>query len=601
MSDRESSNPSHGARHQQPRPNPAGKFVCGWTPLGQPCRLGPTDWGRCCHDQWVVHCDTATCQADCASERECKLRQWKPSSTPAAGHDLGRCVPLKNAWHSRYSLALNLAVLTAGGLLVSMVLSNRHTFFAPGELSGGHRQILAGTLGAARCGQCHPAAHAMAPSVTQDQLCLNCHQVHLANAHHGLAHDLSREQIERVRWERSCQGAGHPSPPPTEHEETRTTCAQCHREHHGDTQSLKLLTDARCQACHQQRFASFTNGHPEFNHYPRSRAKHIAFDHQSHAAKHFAQRGRTWECQSCHQLSDGPASQILRSVDFDQACGQCHAQPLDAALQDGWVVLQLPSLKAADVARGEEHLVDWPIDARYGYDGPITWPMRLLLAAEPDVARALTLLPEADLSAIQEDDLSRQTAARIVAAALRRLTKETANQGQVAWQRRLNELLSQVQDRPANAAEQRLIDAMLTDLPPDLFKHMESRWFADAGDIVQHSPARLLARPAAWQESLLDDGLEEEANDSIEDLLRMPSKPGSVGSHARSVVDPPVGSSTSEVVDGRSITTAGQLGAWRSWYIDSRLYALRYLPRGHADPVLASWLQFARFGSRQPE
>lgn len=567
----------------EPRPNPAALYQCGLLGIGSRCALGPTPSGRCCQEQWIVQCDDQTCQKGCAGTGKCEVGQLKHTGCEEDRQDFLPCIPIKNGWHSRHVLAVNLAILTAGILLVCMALPNHDAIFAPGQLSTGHSQILGSSTGATRCATCHPNSHGSPASVTQEQLCMNCHQSHMKDAIHGYPHDLSVGQFASFSM--------------------RTRCSECHQEHHGDSRSLKSITDARCQSCHQQQFASFTHGHPEFSKVFASRPRRIAFDHAAHLERYFPQNNAAFDCSTCHQSGGSAASEVIRTVGFEQACASCHDKPLKASSIQGWALLQLPSLQASDPASGDPHLIHWPASVQYGYDGPITLSMRLLLSADSEVAKALDLVPEGDLSRINPDDPVQQSAARTIASAVRQLMGDTAERGQAAWLERLSDVATRTLGRDLSDAERNLTHRMVAGLPPDLFRHVESRWFPGSQKVVGKTPthrsATLVSLPHQGSQ---DDNLLDESEDSSDQLLDASSEDllldvdvdellGRSSTPDNNPLSPD--SSSDNKPPAANVSTMGirQLSQG-GWFLDDQLFAIRYMPGGHADPLIAAWIQF---------
>ncbi|HAC91068.1 MAG TPA: hypothetical protein DCF63_10630 [Planctomycetaceae bacterium] len=625
-----------------PRPNPSAAYLCGLAQIGKSCTLGPSAWGKCCQDQWVAKCGDSTCSKVCAGSGHCEVSQLKNTGCQEDRQDALPCTPVKNPWYARNTFAMNCALLTAGALLLCMTLLPSQEFFAPGKLSSSHAQILVGNLGTDRCAACHPSAHGAAAS-TQEQLCQSCHQSHMPDALAGNPHDLmpwqfpnqdSGQAIERQKLTFVSHTQG-------------TKCAQCHQEHHGHDHDLQAISDQRCQSCHQIQFSSFSSGHPEFTHFPSSDRRRIAPDHVAHQQKHFAQKNASFECRSCHDVDQEGGSGISRTVSFERACQSCHDQPLRAATTDGWAILQLPSLNMSDAANTHPSLVQWPAGARFGFDGPLTFPMRLLLSADPLASEALISFPSSDLSRVQSDNPAQVAAVRTIALAMRQLFQDTAYQGQAAWQSRLESVAVNKLGRELKIQERQLITTMLSGLPIDLFKQIESQWFGNEKAIVQVHDKPIPARLVATQDLLLDDDDSSQA-ESAEDLLRSSSTKGlkyetpptqtpsqapgqsPVQTPADPVIAPQQTASgrpqasaqesdlllsedddltsqqatddlhTAPLLPGAQsdqsnsvkMTAAKQL-AGGGWYLDSQLYSLKYMPRGHADPVVGAWIQFA--------
>ncbi len=436
----------------QPRPNPLSPYQCGFNDIGVRCVPGPTPDGQCCqagrapHESSEHKCENV-CQG-CPHESACSIAGKKACSEQQV-EQFQTCIPVKSHWHSRNILALNLAILAGGILLVCMAVPSREQFFVPGSLSRSHSQILENTLISDRCSLCHPSAHGnQSASATQDQLCMKCHTSHMPDAIKGSPHDLTADQLTKLVSVRSDKSPASSLQSTLATELTSTKCAQCHTEHHGAGFDLKSLTDARCQSCHAEQFKSFSVNHPEFSNFPKQVSRRIAFDHRAHLEKYYAQKNASFDCKGCHELDTENPVNIRRTASFQQACASCHQEPLSSSINDGWAVLQLPSLNDTDLKAVGQELNNWPAGALYGYDGKITLPMRLLLSADPSVATALTQFPDGDLSKVRPRDAGQQAAARDIARGLRQLFRETAKSGQEAWKNRLTLVATKALGRP---------------------------------------------------------------------------------------------------------------------------------------------------------
>lgn len=607
----------------RPRPNPLQPYHCGHAEPFAFCPTGPTAEGQCCKLP-PGNCDQADSDHTCSSFRQASAAD---PSLPGLENrcQLPTCTPTRSYWHWRTKLALNLAILASGILLACISLPNHERFFVAGELSRSHSQILENTLVSDRCSLCHPTAHGSSVGQTQQQLCMNCHNSHMPDALVGNPHDLTSQQFNSLISFRNASSDRQLQQPA---ERSATQCASCHIEHHGSDRDLKAMADTRCQACHQQKFASFSSNHPEFRSFPYDTTRRIAFDHAAHAEKYFNQKNSDFDCKQCHEVDSAKRSHIGRTASFEKACASCHAQPLYASSADGWAILQLPSLNAADVALGGPPLANWPIAALYGYDGKISLPMRLLLSGDTDVAAALHQFAQGDLSQVQPGNPAQQAAARTVAIAVRQLLRDSAELGQEAWKQRLTLVASGALDRGLSEAEAQLVRSMVTGLPPDLFRQIEHVWFGSGSGITNRRQPRLSANLVKTQDLLIDED-SKASTESAEELLRgsstqdIMSKPSSKPNNAPGTLNTdddgdmsvdelfslpaakPNGSNRSKAskVDqsgGMRITTKsiGEGG----WYLDSQLLTLKYMPQGHADPVVAAWIQFAALidSARQP-
>ncbi len=571
------------------RPNPHAKWVCGYGSIGLGCTEGPDEKGACCQVRTdrVRPVDNATCHEECSCRHACELAKLRRVPELPSHVELGPCIPQRADWYWRQTLMLNVGILTAGLLLLCMSLPQREAIFVPGALTKKHAQLLGNHLVSERCSLCHPSSHSgIAAGTLQDELCLTCHTQHLPDATLRSPHDLPRAQLVKLtsKWK---QTEAQEEP----HEIRQTNCALCHIEHHGAAFDLTASSDASCQSCHQRKFPSLANGHPQFENYPYRRPRQVAFDHSAHEQKHFGTKNQKFDCGGCHvdQGKSGDLGSVFRTVGFDRACGGCHQEAIQAATVNGWALLQLPSLEPADPQSESFGLSDWPTTARFGVDGEISVPMRLLLAADVELHVALAQLPASGkLSEVSDDLQVRAAIARSLALGIHRLVTEVAAEGQAAWQRRLNTTATNALDRDLLPHEKKLIEALSQGIPPDLFRQMELKWFGNSSAIAQHE-SRGVARPMQLAsqlmpaEQLLTDDQDSLLGDATDDDLL--SQPLAEPLSSIELEIPPAGKTLTKLRGAVHVAAGG-------WYLDHELLALRYMPRGHADPTLAAWAEF---------
>lgn len=585
------------------RPNPNTKWVCGYERLGLGCVEGPDDQGVCCQvrkdRQRPV--DDNTCHEACSCTDSCELAKLRRCPELPSHAELGPCIPHRSDWYWRKTLMLNLAILTAGVLLLCMSLPQREAVFVPGGLSKKHAQILGNLVASERCSMCHPNSHAgITAGTLQDDLCLKCHAQHLPDAQLRSPHDLPQSDLEKLtsKWLDIRQDVHHSGPQDIK-------CATCHIEHHGAVIDLTAISDASCQACHQRQFPSLSTGHPQFENYPYRSQRRIAFDHSAHQQKHFATKNQKFECSQCHVDAEktGKLGSVFRSVGFEKACASCHQATIGAATASGWAVFQLPSIEPADTQDASLGLDNWPESARFGYEGEIGVAMRLLLAADPKLQAALGRIPANGKLQDMSGDMAFQAGAvRELALGVRRLITEVAAEGQVAWKRRLTNSAEKLIARKLSSYELKLVDAISQGVPPDLFRQMELKWFDNPAAIAGKSAivgVRLASQPMSG-DSLLDapdDNLLSKSND--DDLLS--------GSESDSLlVEPSLlekeAAPAGEIPSGELTKLRGSVHvAAGGWYLDHDVLALRYMPRGHADATLAAWAEFVALVSAQSD
>ena len=105
---------------------------------------------------------------------------------------------------------------------------------------------------------------------------------------------------------------------------------------------LTAIDNAACQACHQQRYDSFADDHPDFGIWPYERRTRIAFNHASHQAKHFAEKKQAFDCRTCHVEDATRQVQLLAS--YEAACASCHDEKIATSVARGVPMLALPTL-----------------------------------------------------------------------------------------------------------------------------------------------------------------------------------------------------------------------------------------------------------------
>lgn len=410
------------------------------------------------------------------------------------------CIPFPSL-RSRRGRAVRWAMATAiSGLAMVLGSSWRNEFLAPGPLTKAHAQLL--HRGAApsnqgpaipwrdRCQACHapvaarlPKGDDASPHVSQTLLCLKCHAATLpettATAAHGISPQLLRASTTRQQGSEG-RGPGEPASSTTSTQNDigsvprdSLACAECHREHQGPDHDLKFMSNKACQTCHQQRFSSFANGHPEFSAWPSSRRTRIIFDHAAHAFRHFPDRQVTYSCHLCHAGKDG--TPVRREPGF-AVCATCHASAMEASLDAGIEMFRLPILDTEILADQGVDLEFWPAGARGDFDGILPPRMRKILAADETLAAILETLGE-DFDFLDLDGENQEQA-------------ELA--GKLA--RGIRDTIERLADQPESSA---------APIPATVARAMRQAWFpeGDVKDMKQGEEASepIFGADMAWQ------------------------------------------------------------------------------------------------------
>ena len=563
-------------------------YQCGNAPNGTPCPLGPIG-SKCSNSH---------------SDQEA----------------LSSCTPLRTfKWWSQ-SIQLATALIALFGISLAWSNLGGRKAIAPGSLSRSHAQLLTsfqaenahspGIDEANRCAACHPGSD-MAVShdaaAKQSELCLKCHVQDMPDAKHGSPHDLHGRALEQLLavddanasrpiWGKLASFNSfdwHSQP---------LECSQCHREHRGGTHDLKEMTSQRCQACHREKYQSFASDHAEFKDYPYGRAKSIAFDHAKHQEVHFTKKGTQFDCRMCHLQSDqvGVVGRVFRSVAFEQACASCHAQPIKSAIQDGLIVLQIPSFNCKELLSSGSDIGKWPEQASLLTDGVIPPVMRLLIESEPGGPELLSELPASGrlVELDPKDERSRVVMMKL-ASMTKQLLRKLANEGQPGFRGSVERLIATSATQESVHSISRSspwLDQIANGMPPDLFRAAWNEWFETErpSPIVSqiNTQDAIATRPSPVRfSSTIKQAEVKQADD---DLL---SGPGSL----LKPKDDDLLSGTPSLLQSPNVANSSPNGfkdsrpfdqlAYGGWMIDRQRMAIVYVPKGHADEWLSRWIE----------
>lgn len=602
---------------------PADGWECGRLRSGLPCACGPDEQGRC-----------------------------RANQDPKSGEKSAPCKPRRSLWWRRRRLARAGGLFVAGILALILCLGGDKEFLAPGELTSHHAQILSRHTTENRCAACHEleatesvmafltkswSGHA-ADRQQQSIKCLECHQNALPNAKDFSPHDLPDTTLAELT--RAGSGSTRLTSfasvlPKQALEGNDLACSGCHLEHQGRMHDLTKLNSDRCQSCHANRFASFTNGHPEFTNYPAHQDTRISFNHQSHSAKHFASKGKSFDCSSCHVDESQPSAvgPVGRSVSYERACAACHDAPLRSSFSDGILVINLPSFDREKIEAAGLTLGAWPEEASLMTDGTLSPVLRWLLAGTPRGKSLLAKLPAdgkvTDLSTTDLESLRLQTE---IAAEIRLLVEELAVGGQPALQKRLSASLSpsnslesgdgSVTNNPANVMNRD--NQMISGVSPDVFRAAWLSWFQDKNEPIAEvtfpkspvaavgfgTPSPQLDEKQSSQDPLLEqDPLLAET--PAEDPLAAESST-SKSSNADPLNADPLAEGSGSATFGSGSPAKPKVIALPDlspqthlphggWFVDQRRMAIVYVPVGHSDQIVKSWLTAATSNAAEEE
>ena len=400
----------------------------------------------------------------------------------------------------RTIFTLAVTAFTIGALLIIGTSPYKNDFLAPGPLCSSHAQILAGQ-GADRCAACHGASDKTVASwltdtltggrtipVSQSELCMKCHENSISPDFALNPHSVASSDLED-RTTKFKQASSVSSQPILQSLTSAITgshceiaCSACHREHHGSA-SLTAVTDQQCQSCHAQSFDSFEGGHPKFTNWPQQRRSRIAFDHSTHAMKHFPGKSTEFNCKQCHV--DGPYGNVKLLASFEQSCAACHDRQIHQSGENGFAIFSLPSIDPEAIEGQNLKFGNWPQAATGDFDGRVPPAMRLLLQADPVARKVLEQWndkfgPTVDFADVDPEIGSDVAQATELVWAIKRLLHELATDGQESLRTRLSHVLgSDVSlDQVTLLADQ---------LDTGVFRNTVRRWLPDLqNEIAQH-------------------------------------------------------------------------------------------------------------------
>ncbi len=467
----------HEAANQYERPNQP--WVCGLAAAGHACAAGPTARGRC------------PTLAECSPKRDSGRWQCNRSALRGGPCDEGptpegrcgrvqKCRPVRSLRARRRLFVATCAIAALGSIAILLCGNWREHALRPGALAQQHAQILENADGkSASCGACHPAATQNVTGwvvslvatdnslPTQSQLCMNCHAKSIAKDLSLRAHNLPLRTLEQLKSGRQnavpaaadtvnsqAVSAGSVRPVSAELSDVPVTpsrddsamyadaakpiaCAACHREHHGAKADLTAIADDACQACHQQRYRSFSADHPDFGTWPYVRRSPIAFNHASHRGKHFVEKKQAFDCRVCHVTDSSGA--VARTLSYETACASCHDEKIATSIGRGVAMFTLPIMDREALKMGGYDIGTWPAAATGDFDGRLPATMKLLLLGDPAGAAAISKLGAAfEFQDVDPKNKEQLAAAASLGAAIRSLLADIGSRGAMAVRERLS-------------------------------------------------------------------------------------------------------------------------------------------------------------------
>ncbi len=478
-----------------------------------------------------------------------------------------------------------------------------------------------------------------------------------ALAAHSLPQNFLEAQAKPVLAAQPAARKGGFELPQFETKRNQLDCAICHREHHGAEHSLAALTNAQCQTCHQEQFQSLTHGHPEFQNWPYRHAARIQFNHRSHGSKHFVEAKRDFTCTACHVDDPEKSSKLLASFEQTCASchgEKINASAIGGVVFLRLPSLDLEALAAAGeklawpaAASGDfDGRLPWEMQLLLAADAEVKSALPALgsdvdfanlnaenpadVAAAAKIARGIRRLFD-DLAtrghvAVEErlqvtltpEATSAQKQA--VAAFTQGLSPETLGTLS-SWFREESPL----QQAAFNAEDDSLVSEEdqkeLEKLPPGVTpKPLPAKEEPKAEETKpeesqqeEPTPAPPAEKSDAVEMELIDPGLLDPdllVPDAVEpDLTEPPPTADARPMEAPSVASPqPAQPQPSNPLRNSTPSPAPPLllpsptpaptplslpHAPSSWFADPVSLTLRYVPRGHGDPVLAAWLEAA--------
>jgi hypothetical protein len=602
---------------QQPvgynRPNL--EWRCGHTCSGKSCPLGPNVKGEC-----------STKQSECYPVR--KNDRWQctrsdtyggkceqgPNPDGSCCSQLTDCQPIRSLSSKRKMLTLVTVAATIGFILMFIggdFNDSRKMMSNSGRLTSAHSPEKI------NCLSCHEniTAKAGADAGTNDvhqgvesPQCLTCHAKEVGHWEtsrfaHGLAPEEMKALVAKAQLGNGENNAGSLLKL-AGHFSLRDkglngelTCSTCHKEHNGPDFDLTAMSSQQCQSCHQNKFKSFSQGHPEFSNYPYERKTRIFFDHIKHFQKHFSAQSNEWaklsndvgSCNACHTPDREGREMALKS--FDQSCATCHSNLTE---KGEVVVVSIPSMDT-------QAIKGWPKPPLRGPIGlsPIT---QLLIALNENSYESIKGFYE-----IKDPLNLKETQNAEKAENLKSSVQKLIAQ----WREKGGSNIFDSKNSQASPAYRKLAQDMLSAVPPETFERllkelnqaemdqlepMKKEVVADSKDKHKESKEKAEEKANSGEDinlfDLVEEKVEAKKETPKEEINLFDLVDESDESKKTEEVNVDKGpkivlpASISESASGRK-----QWSEKSNWAYDN--LAISYRPQGHADPFLKALIEYS--------
>jgi len=536
---------------RSPYERPNFPYRCGReAAFGRPCPRGPTAGGQC---QGMADCapfQTRKVVRDEESGEEREILRWECRRPAFAGGPCAEgprpdgscscvhppCAPRPTIRRQRGRWAL-IAIAAVVSLVVALAglagSAGLPSSIDPGPLSGKHAQFTAGE-GCVSCHAGHSAtftgwATALFKTEKVSDGCVSCHAFGAEDAMTPTPGPLVF--------------AAHNTTFPERADAPTADCQGCHTEHRGEHASITPIVDGQCAGCHSQQFDNFAASHPDFApNFPYEAPRTIKFPHAKHFAQYFtdaryADRAPEQGCVTCH--TDQADGRLLPGS-FEVGCASCH----EAAIKEqGFAVAGLPELTDPTLTADAR--------AACGYAPAERDAARELLAKLAETMPALQSLQDAVDSADPD--------AVAAAAATLKDMQEALADGEEEMKGAIDMEEAVSLDYMSPAA------AYLLGVDPE------------DPDAYSEPAAELLVRAAEEGRQPLVDAIEERGGDATVLLA---------GLTAEMVTRVACAWTSNTEYEPIDYPEPGM-----GWAVSET--SIRYMPTGHADPLVRGWIRFA--------